>query len=442
MEHPEAKRMLSDIKSGRITGLIFSKLARLARNTRELLDFAELFNRYNADLISLHEAIDTSTPAGRLFYTMIAAMAQWEREEIADRVSASVPIRAKLGKNTGGQASFGYRWNDGKLEPDPAEAPVRKLIYTLFLEHKRKKTVARILNEQGYRTRKGAKFSDSTVTRLLRDPTAKGEHRANYTRSTGLGKAAELKPKEEWVIQPVEPIISEKEWDECNAIMDAQLSKRTPVGPRGRYLFAGKTVCHCGTKMYVKTGTAKFLCGNCRNKIPQDDLEDVFKNELRGFFFSDKDLNDFLENAVAEVIDLEQQIKVLEDERKAVKAEAEQLYRSYADKELEGREFGNLYRPKLDRLEVIDNRIPELQAKIDVMKISRLSNEEVIKGARDLYSRWDKLNHAEKSVIIDTITERIMIGKSDIEIHLHYVPGFQIDGQKASQRHGFIAAMS
>jgi DNA invertase Pin-like site-specific DNA recombinase len=43
MRHPEAKRMLGDIKSGQITGLIFSKLARLARNTKELLEFADFF---------------------------------------------------------------------------------------------------------------------------------------------------------------------------------------------------------------------------------------------------------------------------------------------------------------------------------------------------------------------------------------------------------------
>jgi site-specific DNA recombinase len=38
-DHPEAQRMLKDIKSGHINGLIFSKLARLARNTKELLEF-------------------------------------------------------------------------------------------------------------------------------------------------------------------------------------------------------------------------------------------------------------------------------------------------------------------------------------------------------------------------------------------------------------------
>src|SRR5690242_19483985 len=58
--HPEAQRMLKDLRNGRITGLIFTKLARLARNTRELLDFAEHFREMHGCLISLEERFDTS----------------------------------------------------------------------------------------------------------------------------------------------------------------------------------------------------------------------------------------------------------------------------------------------------------------------------------------------------------------------------------------------
>jgi site-specific DNA recombinase len=423
MGHPETQKMLDHIKSGHITGLIFSKLARLARNTRELLEFADIFRQHNADLISLQEAIDTSSPAGRLFYTMIAAMAQWEREEISDRVAASIPIRAKLGKPTGGQAAFGYEWKEKKLVPNPKEAPVRKLIYEMFLEHQRKKTVARLLNEAGYRTRNGSKFTDTTVGRLLRDTTAKGLRRANWTKGPpDKGQKRIIKAQSEWIHVLVEPIISEELWNRCNAILDDQEKKGKKPTRKTVQLFAGYTFCECGYKMYVPSNSPKYICYKCRNKIGTTDLEEIFHQQLKTFFFSSTEITNYLSQADHVIKEKESLLNTLGEEKRKTEQDMDKIYRAYTNNEISMDSFGKRYRPLEERLKQIDNQLPEIQGEIDFLKIQYLSSDQIFNEAKNLYSRWPQLTSEEKRKIIENITEKIVIGNEDVSINLTYLP--------------------
>ncbi|MDQ3802270.1 MAG: recombinase family protein [Acidobacteriota bacterium] len=436
---PEAARMLEDVRSGRITGLIFSKLARLARNTKELLEIADIFRSCDADLISLQESIDTSTPAGRLFYTMIAAMAQWEREEIAERVAASVPVRARLGKPLGGQAPFGYQWQDKQLVPHPQESPVRKLMYELFVTHRRKKTVARLLNEAGHRTRNGSRFTDTTVDRLLRDPSAKGKRRANYTKSMGDKKHWVLKPEDEWVFSEVEAIVSDELWEQCNLILSERRAGALRPAKKAVQLFAGVTYCVCGKKMYVPSNTAKYVCFSCRNKLPVVDLEGIFHEQLKGFFFSEADVMRYAQEADRVIREKQELLTSLEGKLKKLRQRMDKVLRLYLDGNISGEGFGLEYKPMESQVKQLDDHIPQLQSEIDFLRIQHLTSDQMLTQARDIYSRWPELERDEKRRIVENTVEKIVIGQGDVTIELGYLPSSS--ELAAKRQRNFIPAL-
>lgn len=422
MNYAETKRMLNDIQTGEISGIIFSKLARLARNTKELLEFADIFKREQADLISLQEAIDTSSPAGRLFYTMIAAMAQWEREEIADRVAASVLVRAKMGKNIGGHASLGYKWVGHELVIDEEKAPLRKLIYELFLKHRRILPVAKELNNLGYRTTRGKEFSSQSVITLIRDTAVIGKRRANYKKNVD-GKTI-IKDPSEWIIVPCPQLIDKQIWDECNRILDETTKKNKRRGPKPKHLLAGYVVCTCGKKMYVfhESKSQTYRCKKCRNRIPERDIEEIYKLQLKTFLLTDINQKEYLEKIDNQLQEkLERRATALK-EQLDIKTQIDGLVKMRSRDEMTKELFKDQFKPlEKQYLQLID-QIPIIDAEIDVLRVQRESSHVIMEDAKDLYSKWDDLDFNDKRHIVELITDTIIVGKEDIHIKLSYLP--------------------
>jgi site-specific DNA recombinase len=435
MEHSETKRMLADIRSGHISALIFSKLARLTRNARELMDFSDIFREQDADLISLQENLDTGTPSGRMFFNMVAIMAQWEREEIADRVKASVAIRAKLHKPLGGKPPFGYMRQGGEVVPDPKEAPVRTLMYELFAEHRRFKAVSRILNERGFRTRNGSKFGYTTVRRLLQDPTAKGVHRTNYTKNAGNGSVA-FKPEHDWVFHEIPAIISPELWDQCNSLVDARKGSREKIGKRPVHLFAGLAYCSCGQKMYPPSGTPKYVCSKCRNKIPAVDLEAIFLEELEGYLLSPERISEYLEKANATKGEKQSLIETLSKELVRVKADADRIFALYMADGLTKDQFKERYNPLDERKKQIEAELPKGEAELSLLQVDTLSSEYIVEEARDVKACWPSMNAGERRQIVESLVKKITIGKDEIDISLCYLPSFR----EMTNRHRTLTA--
>lgn len=443
----QTKQMLQDVRSGVISGLIFSKLARLARNTKELLDFADIFQKHNADLISLGEKIDTSTPAGRLFYTIIAAMAEWERSEISERVKASVVTRANMGKRLGGAAPFGFQWQNQKLILDQKEAPIRKLMFELFLKHQRRNTVARELNNMGYRTRRGAKFSDTTVTRLLQDPIAMGKHRQNYTRSLGSNKAWEIKDKSEWVINDVPPIVSEALYMKVNRILSEQQARNKRVSTKPKHLFIGYIYCHCGSRMNVPGNMKKYTCTSCRNKIPIDDMEEIFMEQLHNFVMDETEMKGIKSRASEQITSRQQQLKSIEQRMQSLYDDMTNLINLHRENTLSTSDFKSRYSPLYEQREQLKMSTETLQAELVTLQIKESSTDEIVVQTKSMYDQWSTLAHASKRAFIEMAVDRITISQDEIDITMSYLPKklqktlpLKNDSSRSTQPQGFILA--
>lgn len=422
--HSETERMMNDIRSGKISGLVFTKLARLSRNLKTLGELSEFFQKHKADLISLDEALDTSTPAGRMLYNIIGTFAQWEREETSDRVAKSVAIRAKLGKSLGGEAPYGFKWQNKELVLDEKEAPIRKHIHELFAEHKRKRTVANLLTEQGYRTRKGGNFSDTTIDRLLKDPVAKGMRRINYTKSRGSGKAWEMKPQEEWEFVKVPRIISDELWETCNAILDEMSKGKTKTRRKSVHLFSSVLKCHCGSPMYLRSRSPKYVCQNkeCKNKIAPDDMEEIYQSQLKQFLFSEDEINEYIKKEQSEIQGKIKLLDVLKTDIENLEKKIQETFDLYHDGQIPKESFKDYHAPLVEQKKQKEQALTETQGFVDTHTVDTLSSEQVLTEARSLNDYWPSFAKEEKKTIIETITESIIVGEKDITINLAYVP--------------------
>ncbi len=423
INHPETQRMLADVRAGRISALVVSKFARLVRNTRELLEICDVFKEHRAEVISLDEPINITTSSGRLMLGVMASLAEWEREEIGARVAASVPIRAKLGKPLGGAAPFGYKWKDRKLVVNPREAPVRQLMFELFIQHKKKKKVARLLNEVGHRTRNGFLFSDTTIDRLLRDPTAKGVRRANHTRSTGDKKHWISKPRHEWVETPVEAIITVELYDQVNRILDLQRAKLSREGKTVVQLFGSKLMCACGTKMYAQSGTPKYTCKKCRNKLPIADMEKIFLGAVRSVFTHER-VEILFERAASELHSKRKLLSSLIDKLATMRKEMDQCYRAHITGTLDQADFGRFYDPLKLQSRRVEGAIAELQGDIEVLQ-GWCSVSRAVNNARKVISEWWPIALIEKKVeLVGNFVKMVRVEKNFVAIQFQHLAPF------------------
>jgi DNA invertase Pin-like site-specific DNA recombinase len=102
-KRPGIDALLRDARRGKFSVILVAAFDRLARSTRNFLELMDEFEALNVQLISAREAVDTSSPTGRLFVTMLGSIAELERSFIRDRIKAGMHRRKLDGLPIGRQ---------------------------------------------------------------------------------------------------------------------------------------------------------------------------------------------------------------------------------------------------------------------------------------------------------------------------------------------------
>lgn len=102
---PALNEMMNDAKKRLFDVVLVFRFDRFARSTKQLINSLELFNSLGIDFISYNENIDTSTPAGKMMFTLVSAFAEFERSIITERVRAGLERAKAQGKRLGRKPS-------------------------------------------------------------------------------------------------------------------------------------------------------------------------------------------------------------------------------------------------------------------------------------------------------------------------------------------------
>lgn len=124
---PAFDAMVDDVLADGVDVIVAMKLDRLGRSAAGLLALYERLERKGVNIVTIEDGVDTSTANGRLMRTILAALAEWERDVVRDRTRNGVRAAMDDGKRVG-QPPYGYTVRGGRLVEHPEEQRILERI--------------------------------------------------------------------------------------------------------------------------------------------------------------------------------------------------------------------------------------------------------------------------------------------------------------------------
>ena len=298
---PEYRRMLNDIRQGKITMIVAWHPDRLHRQMRELPPFIDLVNAHGVGVETVTAGkYDLSTPSGRLNARLLGDVAEYESEHRSERVRRKLEQNAAEGKIHGGSRPYG--WKRDRVTLEPKEAAVVRDCVARVLAGQSIRSITRSLNERRILSSTAKPWRDIHVKHMILRPR-NANLRIYHGEVAGPGTWQE--------------IISAETFHQAQAILlnparDTNPSRKGVVHLLSRIARCGV----CGGKMIATKDTTY-------QRRDQGEAQGVYRCETRQHVTRREDfVDDFVTRVILARLALPDARELLAEPGKADKAEA------------------------------------------------------------------------------------------------------------------------
>jgi len=167
LKRPGIQKILKTAKSGKADAVVCYRLDRMFRSTTDALETSEQFDRWGVAFHSICERIDTASPFGEFFFTLLASLAQLERKVLSERLTNCWQHKKARGEKGPGITPFGFDSVNGKLVKSKSEQKTIRKILQMRDSGLAYGRIADYLNSRGIKSKQGRKWYAQSVRAVV-----------------------------------------------------------------------------------------------------------------------------------------------------------------------------------------------------------------------------------------------------------------------------------
>lgn len=413
-DRPNINRLIEDVKNGKVNNVLVYKLDRLTRSVKDLINLIEIFEEYKCSFNSLTEKLDTTNAVGRMFIKIIGIFAEFERENLAERVSFGYEQKTREGNYTNTQGVNGYDYIVGKgnLVVNKEEEKIVKQIYEMYLNGSSMLKIAKTFNTEKVPSKRGGYWSQSTIKSILTNPLYVGKIRYGVSKKHE-NRAFEVDGKQE-------TIIDEDTFNRVQELITKRKKYNSKKYPSENAYFATALRCaKCGARFHPKQQKQNgkyYITYYCNNKqthkcdspgISHTKVLNEFENYINNFKL-DKNID------IPPVNDTKEKISQLLVELEHLERKRKRIQQLFIDEQLANDDYSEMTKQIETSKISINKSIEKLNSeKKDI-------NFDIIKDIIiDLRKNWDNLDTSLRNSFINQFIKHIILkvndGKADIK---------------------------